>query len=214
MPAAEIEVTEGLVRHLLADQHHDLARLPLTLVANGWDNVIFRLGSELTVRLPRRQLAADLVVHEQRWLPELAGRLPIRIPAPVRVGVPDERYPWRWSICPWFGGDVAADVELADPVLEARRLGAFVAALHAPAPATLRSTLSWSPDLRDPTAIVANVERLGAVIDPRCSPVSTSVPPSAVVRPPVAARRPPHGQRVGVGRRHQRGHRLRRHHVG
>ena len=62
MPAAEVDIDERLVRQLLGDQHPDLAHLPLTMVANGWDNVIFRLGHEMTVRLPRRQLAADRVV--------------------------------------------------------------------------------------------------------------------------------------------------------
>jgi aminoglycoside phosphotransferase (APT) family kinase protein len=88
MPAAEIDIDDGLVRRLLADQHPDLAGLPLALVANGWDNAIFRLGDDLAVRLPRRQLGADLVVNEQRWLPELAPRLPLRVPVPLRVGSP------------------------------------------------------------------------------------------------------------------------------
>lgn len=135
MPAAEVAVTVELARGLLRDQHPDLADLPLTELANGWDNVIYRLGTEYTVRVPRRQAAAVLVVSEQRWLPKLADRLPIPIPAPVRVGVPGRGYGWRWSICPWFEGDVAADVELADPIPEAERLGEFLRALHVPAPA-------------------------------------------------------------------------------
>ncbi len=137
MPAAEVDVTADVVRQLLAEQHADLGDLTLTLVANGWDNAIFRLGDELLVRLPRRQLAADLVVNEQRWLPELAPALPLPVPAPLRVGRPSATagYPWSWSVCRWFDGDVAADVMLTDPAAEARRLGAFVAALHHPAPA-------------------------------------------------------------------------------
>jgi aminoglycoside phosphotransferase (APT) family kinase protein len=114
MPAAEVEVTERLVRDLVVDQHPDLAELPLRGLANGWDYVIFRLGYELTVRLPRRAMAADLVEHEQRWLPRLADRLPIPIPAPVRLGQPALGYPWRWSVCPWFDGTVAAETALAD----------------------------------------------------------------------------------------------------
>lgn len=69
MPAADIEVTEPLVRRLLTEQFPDLAGLPLRLAASGWDNSIFRLGSNLTVRLPRREAAAHLIEHEQRWLP-------------------------------------------------------------------------------------------------------------------------------------------------
>ncbi len=85
MPAAEVDITDDLVRALLAEQHPDLADLAADARgANGWDNAIFRLGDDLVVRMPRRQLGANLVEHEHRWLPELAGRLPIPIPAPVR----------------------------------------------------------------------------------------------------------------------------------
>ena len=79
MPAANIDVTEQLVRRLLTQQFPDLAGLPLRLAANGWDNAIFRLGSNLAVRLPRREAAAHLIEHEQRWLPQLTrglGRAP------------------------------------------------------------------------------------------------------------------------------------------
>jgi hypothetical protein len=134
MPAAEIEITVDLVHALVAEQHPDLADLDLSLVANGWDNAIFRLGSTLAVRVPRRRAGADLVEHEHRWLPGMAERLPIPIAAPVRLGRPSSTYPWSWSICPWFDGEVAADVALSEPVADARRLGAFVAALHQPAP--------------------------------------------------------------------------------
>ena len=134
LPAAELDIADGLVRRLLADQHPDLAALPLTLVANGWDNAIFRLGGDLAVRLPRRQLGADLVASELRWLPELASRLPIPVPVPLRVGQPTEGYPWNWTVVAWFDGDVAADVALTGPMVEARRLGRFVDALHTPAP--------------------------------------------------------------------------------
>ena len=71
MPAAELDITPDLVRRLLEAQQPDLAGRPIELMANGWDNVVYRLGSELLVRLPRREMAAKLVVHEQRWLPAL-----------------------------------------------------------------------------------------------------------------------------------------------
>lgn len=134
MPAAEIDVSDTLVRSLLAAQHPDLVRLPLTLVANGWDNVIFRLGDDLTARMPRRRMAADLVLNEHRCLGMLAERLPIAIPTPLRLGVPSASYPWHWSVNPWFEGDVVADVVLATPTVEAERLGSFLAALHVDAP--------------------------------------------------------------------------------
>ena len=135
MPAAEVDIDATLVRALLRDQHPDLAELDLTLLASGWDNTIFRLGDTLTVRLPHRSLAAPLIEHEQRWLPELAARLPLPIPAPVRQGRPAHGYPWSWSVTPWFPGVPACDASLSDLALAARTLGQFIAALHRPAPA-------------------------------------------------------------------------------
>lgn len=132
-PAAEIEIDAEIARRLLAAQHPDLARLPIRLVASGWDNAIFRLGEDLALRLPRRQLAVDLVRHEQAWLPTLAERLPLAVPAPVRTGAPQDAYPWPWSIIPWIEGETA---DLAPPDADQGQvLGRFFAALHRPAPA-------------------------------------------------------------------------------
>ena len=97
--------------------------------------MLARLGDALVVRLPRRAVAAALVLHEQRWLPELAPRLPLPIPVPLRAGVPGDGFPWRWSVCPWFDGENAAAATLADVDTAAVALAAFVTALHRPAPA-------------------------------------------------------------------------------
>lgn len=134
MPAAEVDVDEALVRHLLSEQHPDLAALPLRLVANGWDNVLWRLGADLAVRVPRRRQAAVLVEHEQRWLPELAPRLPVPVPAPVRTGRPTAGYPWHWSVVPWLTATPAAHVPAAAREPAAELLARFVVALHRPAP--------------------------------------------------------------------------------
>jgi len=131
-PVAEFEVSAELAHRLLTRQHPDLAGLPLSLVAEGWDNFVFRLGDRLTLRLPRREIGARLIRHEQQWLPMMAGRLPLPIPAPVRVGAPEGDYPWPWSITPWFEGETA---DLAPPDEDQGEvLGAFFRALHQPAP--------------------------------------------------------------------------------
>lgn len=134
MVAPDIEVTAELARRLLRAQHPDLAGLRLELVANGWDNAMLRLGPDLAVRLPRRAAAAELVRHEQRWLPELAPRLPVPVPVPVRVGMPQKEYPWHWSIVPWRKGERLASRPLPDRRELAGSLAAFHRALHVPAP--------------------------------------------------------------------------------
>ena len=132
-PAAEIKVDAGLARQLLRDQRPELFALQITPATSGWDNAIFRLGDELALRLPRRQIAVQFLLNEQRWLPLLASQLPLRIPVPLWNGRSQENYPWPWSIIPWIEGETA---DLAQPGLDQGEvLAAFFTALHKPAPA-------------------------------------------------------------------------------
>ncbi|HEX3620771.1 MAG TPA: aminoglycoside phosphotransferase family protein [Acidimicrobiales bacterium] len=119
---------------LLHEQHPDLSGLALARQADGWDNVLWRLGDDLLVRLPRRPPAATLVAHEQRWLPELAPRLPLAVPLPVRTGLPGCGFPWPWSVVPWLAGEPATLAPMNAPLI-ARQLGGFLRALHVEAPA-------------------------------------------------------------------------------
>jgi aminoglycoside phosphotransferase (APT) family kinase protein len=134
MPAAEVEVSAELVRRLLADQHPDLARLPVEFLANGWDNELYRVGDGLVARLPRRALGAEIIKNEQRWLPGLALRLPLPIPYPERIGEPGRGYPYSWSVVPYLPGAPAAEASF-DPATAAVAVGGFLGALHVPAPA-------------------------------------------------------------------------------
>ncbi len=133
-PLHEVEVDEALVRGLLREQHPDLADLPLRRAPHGWDNVTFRLGDALAVRLPARALAAPLVENEQRWLPVLAPLLPVATPTPVRLGRPSAAYPWAWGVVPWLPGTPSDELTPADRDDWADELGVALAALHRPAP--------------------------------------------------------------------------------
>ncbi|WP_433203647.1 aminoglycoside phosphotransferase family protein [Dactylosporangium sp. CS-047395] len=128
---ADIAVDAALVHTLIRDQHPDLDG-PLTPVAMGWDNAIFRLGPDLAVRVPRRRVAAALITHEQRWLPTFA--LPVPIPAPIRAGVATDYFPYPWSITPWLSGAVVASLPVPGRLSFAAQLASFLTALHRPAP--------------------------------------------------------------------------------
>jgi len=131
-PDAEVDIDAGLVGRLLAEQHPHLATLTLSPLDSGWDNVIFRLGDDYTVRIPRREIAAQLVVNEQTWLPTLAERLPIPVPTPIAIGEPTDYYPWHWSILPCFEGESADRTPPASS--QADVFAEFLVALHQPAP--------------------------------------------------------------------------------
>ena len=139
-PAAEVTIDTSVVRALLEEQHADLAHLSLIEVGEGWDNKLFRLGQDLAVRIPRRAASAALIEHEQRWLPRLSPRLPLPVPAPLRVGRPGSGFPWSWSVVPWFRGQSALLTPPPDVITTATKattavaLGRFLRALHQPAP--------------------------------------------------------------------------------
>lgn len=135
LPRAELDIPPSLVVSLLEEQHPDLAHLPLRFAGSGWDNVLFRLGEQLLVRLPRRAVADALMVAEQQWLPVLAARVALPTSAPVRRGLPGPGYPWHWSVCPWIDGVSGTAVPRADRTRSAPALARFLAGFHRPAPA-------------------------------------------------------------------------------
>jgi len=167
MPPAETEITVELVRSLLADQRPDLADREVVLAASGWDNLSFRLGTDLAARFPRRSLAAGLIVNEAHWLPILADRLPLPVPTPFFLGRPGRGYPWRWSIVPWLAGRPAAGVDTLDLAACASALGGFLRALHvAVPPHAPENPYRGGPLRQRRDATVERIDRLAALIDP------------------------------------------------
>lgn len=165
-PAAEVHIDAALVAALVADQHPALADQPVTIVGNGWDNTIARLGDDWMVRLPRRAAAAELIRNEQQWLPLLAPELPLAVPVPWLVGEPSERFAWWWSICRWLPGRSLADAPPRDLTAAAHALAAFVAALHRPAPPDAPKNTVRGVALHTRSAAVdQRLHSLAAVVD-------------------------------------------------
>lgn len=126
-----------LLAQLLADQHPDLADLPLRPGGLGLDTRVIRIGETLAARLPVRELGARCMESELDWLPILAPLLPLPVPAAVRRGEPGRGYPWKWAIVPWYPGAPASGAtEPLDMRQTGADLGNFLTALHQPAPTT------------------------------------------------------------------------------
>jgi aminoglycoside phosphotransferase (APT) family kinase protein len=123
-------IDAALARRLIDSQFPQWSDLPVSAVElDGWDNRTFRLGSELTVRLPTGSWYAQQVDKEQRWLPVLAPQLPLPIPTPVGRGRPDLGYPYPWSVYSWLDGEPALKAPIDDLPGFATTLARFLGAL-------------------------------------------------------------------------------------
>ena len=146
----EIEIDEAVVRRLLAAQFRQWADLPLRLVEpRGTVNAIFRLGDELSVRLPRREGPTAPGSRELDWLPKLAALLPVEIPVPIAQGSPNDDYPWFWEIHTWVEGDTVP-VDDIDAIQAARDLAALVGTMQRLDPAGAPTGRGIPLAVRDP----------------------------------------------------------------
>ena len=102
----ELAIDEDLVRRMIADQLPAYAGAPVRqLAASGSSNLLFRLGDDLLVRLPRQPGGSASILKEARWLPHLQDSLPTAVPEIVAVGEPGHGYPEHWSVVRWVHGE-------------------------------------------------------------------------------------------------------------
>ncbi|WP_414942437.1 aminoglycoside phosphotransferase family protein [Amycolatopsis sp. cmx-11-51] len=164
---SDLKIDEALVGRLLAAQFPEWADLPVKPVAKpGVDNMTFRLGDTMSVRLPRYSRWVGQVAREQRWLPFLAPRLPLPVPVPLAKGEPGEGYPFPWSVYAWIDGDVARPENLRDEVEAATDLAEFLAALREIDP-TGGPEPEWSNGFR---GVPVGDERDSAIVESRLRP--------------------------------------------
>lgn len=125
------EITAEVVACLIAEQFPQWAdREVRSVELDGWDNTTFRLGEDMSVRLPSHKRYVPQIDKEHRWLPQLAAQLPLAIPYPIAKGAPGCGFPAPWSIYRWLSGEPAATAGIHDLNRFADDLGAFLAALR------------------------------------------------------------------------------------
>jgi aminoglycoside phosphotransferase (APT) family kinase protein len=124
-------IDAALVRRLIAAQFPQWRDLPVRPVElDGWDNRTYRLGNDMTVRLPTHESYTPAVEKEHHWLPVLAPQLPVPVPVPLAKGAPGEGYPFTWSIRRWLAGEPASYQRVADLPAFAEVVAEFVLALQ------------------------------------------------------------------------------------
>jgi aminoglycoside phosphotransferase (APT) family kinase protein len=101
----ELPIDLSLVRRLIDDQLPQHAHLSLQpLSSSGSSNLLFRLGDDLLVRLPRQPGGSGGLHIEQQWAARLNGLLPVAIPRLLMIGEPVPEYPESWSVLGWLDG--------------------------------------------------------------------------------------------------------------
>jgi aminoglycoside phosphotransferase (APT) family kinase protein len=178
----EVATDVSLVRRLLAAQFPRWAQLPLEPIhSDGTNNAIYRLGEDLSVRLPLTENVTLQHEKEHEWLPLLAPHLPLAIPVPLAKGEPTPfadgdsisgitAYPFVWSVYPWLRGELATPEHLANPDQAATDLAAFISALRqidtagGPAPGKHNFYRGVPLAARDAT-VRSCIEQLEGVID-------------------------------------------------
>jgi aminoglycoside phosphotransferase (APT) family kinase protein len=123
----ETDIDTALVARLLAGQFPQWAGLPIRYVTtSGTDNATFRVGADLSVRLPRTPRTTGQVEKDLTWLPRLAPHLPLAVPEPLALGAPTGDYPFTWGVYRWLPGTTFRLDRLADPQATARQLADFL----------------------------------------------------------------------------------------
>jgi aminoglycoside phosphotransferase (APT) family kinase protein len=128
--AGEIDISTALAARLIAEQFPHWARLPIrSVTASGTECVLYRLGDEMVIRLPRRPGGSLDELLTQGVLPRLAPLLPVPIPALIVEGRPTAEYPASWGVLRWIDGKTPVEGQLAEPSLLAADLAEFLKAL-------------------------------------------------------------------------------------
>ncbi|MFD0041575.1 aminoglycoside phosphotransferase family protein [Streptomyces anulatus] len=118
------------VRALIDSRFPQWSALPVARVeSDGTDNLMYRLGAELVVRLPRSDEAAAMLRKEVRWLPALAPGLPLAVPVPVGLGGPAAGFPHPWAVYRWLPGSPVTGGRLGEARTTAE-LARFIDALQ------------------------------------------------------------------------------------
>ncbi|MGD6747567.1 aminoglycoside phosphotransferase family protein [Streptomyces sp. BH106] len=128
----EPDIDEDLARALVDEQFPQWAELPLKYVdSHGTQNVLYRLGEEWVVRLPRQDGVVLELAGARQWMPYLAARLPVPVPEQVAEGEPGHGFPWPWAVHCWLPGENPVVGRLDRPEALAEDLAGFVAAMRA-----------------------------------------------------------------------------------
>lgn len=127
---AEWDVSEAVAEKLIRSQFPELSGQQVERIDFGWDNTVFRVGSEFVFRFPRRKAAVPLIHTEAKVLPKLESRLPIPYSKPIYFGKSDSTYPAPFLGYRYLPGAFPISLSDEQRALSTKSLALFLKRLH------------------------------------------------------------------------------------
>lgn len=151
-------VTEETAQKIISRYCPAWAGRPVSSVGQGWDNAIFRLGSDVAARFPHRDQAVQCLRNEHYALPRLrpllSGLEQVEVPELLHQGQPIPEFDRPWSVQTWLDGrplfnQLPVSSALVTPIAD------FFVALHQTTDEQLTNPYRGGP-LSDRTTITLN----------------------------------------------------------
>ncbi len=127
---ADITVDLSTARSVLRRAVPALADQPLSVLGEGWDNLVVAVGEECLLRLPRRHLGATLLSGELDFLTAWADALPAPVPRILERIPPGADYPFSCALVARVAGLTADRAPPPDRRSVGAALGGFLRTLH------------------------------------------------------------------------------------
>ena len=127
----DIDIDEKLAKQAI-EEAFGFSVASINLLGEGWDNLVYKVNSNLIFRFSRRKVAIPLLIRECKVLQVLADKLPLSIPHPKFCSEGTSAYPH-----PFYGhyevlGETGCLVELTEAQYHAAafKLALFLKELH------------------------------------------------------------------------------------
>jgi aminoglycoside phosphotransferase (APT) family kinase protein len=114
----EVDIDVTIVRTLLQEQYPLYLSEKLTFFESmGTENVMFSLGEDKLIRLPRVEGAVNSLKKEAKWLSVLRRNLKVPIPKVLFEGKPSDSYPFPWLVISKLEG---AEISNENPIASSK----------------------------------------------------------------------------------------------
>jgi aminoglycoside phosphotransferase (APT) family kinase protein len=129
--AQTIDVNADIASKLIEAQHH-LPVEAITLLDEGWDNLVFLVNQELIFRFPRREFGVVCIENEINILPFISKNISFHISNPEWIGQPCELYPYHYAGYRLLPGKPLCDAteNLISDFVFAQQLANWLSELH------------------------------------------------------------------------------------